>query len=390
MRVFIVPPNDLLRHPLPNRVYHIAKRLADKYEIYLLSYTGHPLAKEKKRELKAIEIPVNNAIRVGNLGLYYIINTPQIHEAIKSVIDKYGIDIVLHGNILPSFIASRLSKKYRIPSVYDFLDYYPQSASAYYSRGKWIVERYVWMTIHKAILNSNAVVTPSHSLRKVVEGIAGNTQVHVIPNGVDAKVFRPVDQKIARRSIGLSSEHHVALLAGSLDAWLDVEGVFKAISELIRRGFDLRLVIVGYPHSSFYLYYMSKLAKHYGIYNHLYIYPSQPYEKMPLFINSSDFVLAPYKKMIKNYTTPVKFAESLACGVPIVTTNIPEFRFWYGQGIFQYDTSGELVEVIKGLLSRVDEVKSILRERRLRYIELFDWDNIANKYSKIIESLHRK
>jgi len=53
MKVLIVPPNDLLRHPIPNRLYHIAKRLAEKYGIFLLSYINHPLAGNVKRSLKA-------------------------------------------------------------------------------------------------------------------------------------------------------------------------------------------------------------------------------------------------------------------------------------------------------------------------------------------------
>ena len=44
MKILLIPPNDLLRHPVPNRMYHIAKRLARNYDIYLLFYTKHLLA----------------------------------------------------------------------------------------------------------------------------------------------------------------------------------------------------------------------------------------------------------------------------------------------------------------------------------------------------------
>jgi hypothetical protein len=49
MRIFIIPPNDLLRHPIPNCMYYIAKRLANNHEIFILSYTNHPLTHDKEK-----------------------------------------------------------------------------------------------------------------------------------------------------------------------------------------------------------------------------------------------------------------------------------------------------------------------------------------------------
>jgi len=42
MRLLLIPPNDLLRHPIPNRMFHIAKRLAKRHEIYpqVMAYTS--------------------------------------------------------------------------------------------------------------------------------------------------------------------------------------------------------------------------------------------------------------------------------------------------------------------------------------------------------------
>jgi len=94
MKILLVPPNDLLRHPIPNRMYHIAKRLARKYDIVLLSYTGHPLAGEVKRTLKAVEVPVHKAIHVENLGLYYILNASQIYITLKNIISREGINVI--------------------------------------------------------------------------------------------------------------------------------------------------------------------------------------------------------------------------------------------------------------------------------------------------------
>jgi glycosyltransferase involved in cell wall biosynthesis len=387
MKVFLIPPNDLLRHPIPNRMYHIARKLSRKHGIYLLSYTNHPLVDGiKKRGLKAVEIPVSNAVRVRNLGLYYVVNAPQIYASIKRVIDGEGIDVVIHANILPSLIASKLAKRFGVPNIYDYLDHYPESASAYYSQGRQFVELGVRLFVSQALKNSDAVVTPSYGLKRVVSTIIPGKPVYVVPNGVDAELFKPQDRNSARRMIGLDTNCYLLLLQGSLDVWMDIAGIIKVLSRL-HRMVDVKLLVVGVSHAKHYYRLLLKYAKHYGINKHVYIYPPQPYERMPIFINSSDIVFAPYLKTVKNLATPLKIAEALACGVPVVTTNIVEFRLWYKQGIYTYSTYAELENILKQLLSNIDTIRTTLRKNSYSFREAFSWDRLAEKYEVLIERL---
>jgi len=75
MRILLIPPNDLLRHPIPNRVFHLTKRLAKRHEIFLLSYTKHPLTGDTpRRSFNGFEVQLGNVVKVRNLGLYYMVN----------------------------------------------------------------------------------------------------------------------------------------------------------------------------------------------------------------------------------------------------------------------------------------------------------------------------
>jgi glycosyltransferase involved in cell wall biosynthesis len=386
MRIFIIPVNNLLRHPIPTRMYHIAKRLANNHEIFILSYTNHPLAHEIKRSLKAVEIPVSNALKTNNLGLYYIINASQIYTTIKNVIQKEDIDVIIHGNILPSFIASRLAKKMRIPNIYDFQDYFPESASAYYTKGRGLIEMGVKTFVYPALRNSDVIVTPSYGLKKIVENIAPSKPVHVIPNGVDAEIFKPIDQKIARREIGLDTDYHILLLQGSLDVWIEVENIMRVLREL-RKIADIRLLMVGFSHAKYYHQLLTVYAKHFGIDKYIYIYPPQPYERMPLFINSSDIVIAPFRKIIMNFATPLKIVEALACGVPVIATDIIEYRLWYSKGLYTYSSYDDLKKITKYILDNVSQIKNDLIKYTTSFIYTFSWDNIASKYILLINGI---
>ena len=385
-RILLVPPNDLLRHPIPNRMYHIAKRLARYYRIYLLAYPGHPLAGDVQRSLEAVEITFKRFIRTSNLGTYYVVNSFQMYVEIRRTLWKEGIDAVIHANILPSFIASHLAKKSGIPNIYDFLDYFPESASAYHARGKGFVELGARELIYATLRNSDIVVTPSLGLKKAVKSMVTDKPVRVIPNGVDAELFKPIDQRIARKSIGLNGDYRLLLLQGSLDVWLDVENILRVLSKL-RKSIDMRLLVVGLSHAKFYHKLLLEYVKRYGVDKYIYTYTPQPYERMPLFINSSDIVLAPYRKMLKNITTPLKIAEALACGVPVITTNMAEFKIWYKQGVYTYSTHVELENIMRCLLDNLDEVRATLREYSHSFREVFSWDNLAKKYKDILETV---
>ena len=390
MKLLLIPPNDLLRHPIPNRMYHIAKRLAKKHEIYLVSYTGHPLANPaKRRTLPVFEIPLGYAVKTNNVGLYYILNATQIYNTINQVLTNEEIHVVLHANILPSLIAARLSEKFGIPLIYDYLDYFPESASTYYTRAKWIIEKGVWLLTAEALKSSDVVITPSYGLKAVVSHVAPHLPIYVIPNGVDSEVFKPTDKKSAKKEIGLDTDYYVALLQGSIDVWIDIIQVLKVIKEL-RRQHDIRIAVVGFSHKKRYFELLLQYAKKLNLEKYIYTYPPQPYEKMPTFINASDVVFSPVVRKIMNFATPLKIIEALACGVPVVATDIPEYKLWYRYGIYTYRDHIELKQTLNNILLHQEDIKNHLHKHSQNIRQRFSWDRIAKEYEIILETTTKR
>jgi len=106
-----------------------------------------------------------------------------------------------------------------------------------------------------------------------------------------------------------------------------------------------------------------------------------------LFINSGDIVLAPVRKMLMNFATPLKIAEAISCGVPVVTTAIAEFKLWYKQGIHIYSTYAELENILKQLLSNIDTIKATLHKNAYNFREAFSWDRLAERYKRLLGSI---
>ncbi|MEM5822468.1 MAG: glycosyltransferase [Ignisphaera sp.] len=377
-RILIIPPNDLLRHPIPNRMYHIAKQLSRKYDITIFSYPNHPLSNGVLRELHANELGYKT-FRVKDLGIYYVVNAPHMMSAMKHSIKE--VDVVIHANVLPSVIAAKLAKKYGKTVIYDYVDHFPQSASAYY-RGitKKLVEKFVTLTVLQAIKDSTAIVTPSFGLASLIRGYADKL-VYIIPNGVDPNLFKPKDVGLARKEVGIDYDGTIILLYGSIDTWLEIEPLLHTIKRLK----DVRLMVVGYSHGKYYYRQLESLIRRLDIEDRIFRRPPQPYEKMPLFVNASNIIVAPFSRGMISYATPLKIIESLACARPVVTTNISEFKLWFKKGVFYYSSSREIYELLDSLVKEFDSVQRQLLSYSEVIRSLYSWESIAEAYRRVIE-----
>jgi glycosyltransferase involved in cell wall biosynthesis len=392
LNILVIPPNDLLRHPIPNRLYHLVKRFAKKHNVFLLSYPKHPLANgEKARSMKCVEVSYKPLLGNGNLGLYYVANAPAMGSALTKVLGD--VDVVLHANIVPSLIAAQLAKKRGIPLVYDYLDHFPESASAYYAGTPLYPASYkaVYAIVARNLRASDLIVTVSFTLREIVASIVGDSsKVALIPNGVDPELFKPMDSEAARRAVGLESFDHVLLYYGSIDAWLSFETLLKLTKKLRSALGNVALVLVGVSHNPAMRRELARAAVEHGLGKSMMLLPPQPHEKISLFVNAADLVVAPYKRVAKNYGTPLKILETLACAKPVATTNIPEFKLWFrGAPVYHYSNESELEELALKLLPLGDAQREELLKASEQVRTRFSWDALAAQYEGLLKTLCR-
>jgi glycosyltransferase involved in cell wall biosynthesis len=331
-------------------------------------------------------------IRTGGLGLYYTTNAFGIFKALSKLMKTERIDIIVHANIIPSYIALKIATMHGIPSIYDYHDHFPDSAASYYTNYclSRIARTSALGIVRRNIEMSNYLVSVGYAFQSYIQGMVKSKRdkIAVIPNGLDADLFRPAAQDQARELIGLEGYRYVLLYYGSMDVWVDFDVLLRLVGKLRKNHRNILLMLVGLSHNPSAKARLVALIRECKLEKNVIFFPPQPYERMPLFVNASDAVIIPYKKCFKNYVVPLKIVESLACAKPVITSLIEEFKLWFGEmPIIYYDDKETLEAKVTGLMRSYDALRPDLIAASRDIRRRFSWKTLASEYDQTLRAL---
>jgi len=203
------------------------------------------------------------------------------------------------------------------------------------------------------------------------------SKVVVIPVGVNASVFVPVDKSKCRKEFCIPDGSKVMLVVARLEKEKNVSGAI----ELVRDHFDFEnhlLLIVGIGTQEQKLKEMAK-----GIKNAKVKFLGQiQHETLPKIISASDVVIVP--SLLES--GPLIIIEAMACGVPAVSTNVGRAKIFIadtGCGSVVDAVNNEFAEKVKTILYSNISVKEICIER----VKMFSFHNTGVETMKLIEEL---
>ncbi len=384
--VLLVPVNDLLTHPIETRFISIAKKLTEKFNFNfsVLRYNNIPTSSNSKRKLDFNLIDLND-FKTANVGTYYVANSLPMVSALSNHLKNEHVDLIIHANVIPSSIAVTLGKMFHIPSIYDFQDYFPESAASYFKDGllKSITYSLTSNLTKFNVKQSDAVVTVTKAHEKIIQDYDPTKPIRVIPNGVDTDIFQPIPKDIALKKLKLEkfADKTILIYFGSIDPWLDFDPVFRVMKNLERKGLDVVLFLVGFCHGKYFLEEIKNLATEIGVQNRLFVFDPVPQDELVYYVNAADVTLVPYKLSLKNQAVPLKILESIACGTYVCTRNLSEILERFGDVVSSYSTEEELessiMNFVKGKVNfSSDRIKEIMKQ--------YSWNNIASSYSELI------
>jgi D-inositol-3-phosphate glycosyltransferase len=204
---------------------------------------------------------------------------------------------------------------------------------------------------------------------------ASSEKISVVPCGVNLGQFRVVDKAQARQYLGFGDDN-IILFVGRIDPLKGIDKLIKALPYLRNiRGLRL-LVIGGGEHSQHEIEQLRKLACDLKI-DHLVTFMDLvKHEQLPYFYSGADVCVVPsyYESF------GLVALESLACGTPVVATDVGDFSNIILEGetgyVVEDNIPQHLAEKIALLLSRPcrdEESAQLIRST----ISEFSWSNIA-------------
>ena len=205
--------------------------------------------------------------------------------------------------------------------------------------------------------------------------------------GVDTNIFFPMERSYTKKKLGLEKYRKIILWPRGLGFYLNSDTLIRAAKEVINADKNIYFIILSDVGGEVeYLKHVS-ISKELGIESNFIWKRQVRYDEMPLYYNSSDIVLS-----LSNYDSlPNIMLEGMACGIPVIMSNIPQIR-----EVIENDINGILVnpndykEVAKKILYLIED-KALVDEFKNRnniiIKEKYSIEVNKNKIKTLLKSL---
>ncbi len=208
---------------------------------------------------------------------------------------------------------------------------------------------------------------------------APKDRIGIIPCGVNMAAFRPRDRQAARRKVGLGDEKTV-LFAGRIEPLKGIDQLLRAIALLKDK--SVRLVVIGgNEENQEQIDGLKALAGSLGIAERVTFPGTVKHEIMPYYYSAADVSVVP-----SYYESFCLVAlESLACGTPVVATDVGDLRKIIRSGetgfVLPDNSPAGLAANITEVLSwPADEASKLARARLIRSsIAAYAWPRVARQ-----------
>ncbi len=379
--------SDWTSHPLPSRLHFIFDRLAVNHRVHVLGFKIGRFDGTTSRATKAI-VHEATMIPASDLSAYYLLNASYHYERISQIISEQKIDVIVAANILASSAAFIAARRFGIPSVYDYLDHFPDSAALYYKNPgmKRLVRTSVEAVVKENLKFADKTVVVSRSLLNMMKadyGVAAR-KLTLIPNGVDVDVFRPCKRTDALLKIGRSDldSDFLLVFVGSVESRFDLETPIRAVIRLTSEGMKIKLLIVG-PGLSRYHF---ELRQKYSEFPCIEFVGYVSDELLPYYVNIANICLAAYRPMLMNFSITLKMLQYLSCGKVTFMSRIPDAKRVFGDVVVEYGDVDELVKKVRDVYDDFGYYSSIGEEGR-KIASEYSWTNIASTYESLLHTL---
>ena len=239
----------------------------------------------------------------------------------------------------------------------------------------------------ETLARADAIVCVSRVTKGYLASLgATSKRIEVIPNGVDVEAFA------AAPAPPRDGCEPVLLYLGTLADWQGIGTIVEALPRVLAHR-SVRLRVVGRGRSR-QRKDLAKRVRKLGLEAHVSVEPGVPHHEVPAVIASADLCLAPLAYNERNVVQgccPLKVLEYLACGRPVVASNLPVVRELVREGRDALLVAPDAPEALAAAVLRLLEDPRLAArlgargQRRVR--EAFTWKRAQKRLLKLYERL---
>jgi len=231
------------------------------------------------------------------------------------------------------------------------------------------------LMVRKLLRRANEVVAPSPYLQQVLSSY--RPDIVVIPNPIDIDMY-PSPAKFTGK--------HNLIWVRAFHEIYNPSLAPKVINRLLKDWPDIHLTMVGPDKGDGSLQKMIEIAKDLGVMDHIHLPGGVPGEKVPEYLSKGDFFIN-----TTNFdNTPVSVIEAMACGLPIVTTNVGGIPYLVEDGmdglLVPPDDPDAMAEALRKILSDRNMAAKLSQNAR-RKAEGFDWSIVLPLWEQVFTDL---
>ncbi len=210
------------------------------------------------------------------------------------------------------------------------------------------------------------------------------SKTEIIHAGVDAELFRPVDSRKVREAHGIKG--NIVVYVGSMSAWHGAEHLIGVAERM--KDMDVTFLMVGKDVAA-----LKELAKRKGVPGKFVFTGFVDYKDVPAYIAAADVAVAPYdpagfKGMEKHgfYFSPIKIFEYMACGKPVITSNVEIVRDLIKENecgiVAEPGDIEELADKIKFILNNPELREKLGKNGRKAVLEKYSWNHVVERFQR--------
>lgn len=206
-------------------------------------------------------------------------------------------------------------------------------------------------------------------------------KIALVPNGADRDTFAVLDRPAGRtrlaalrRELDLAETQPVIVYVGSMSLVSHaIDLLLEAFLKVCERQPDTRLLLVGGGED---LEHLRRLAQHLEVADHVHFVGRVPAEEVPYYYRMGTVTVDPRRDSLPAESSlSLKLIESIATGVPCVTTDVGDRRLMVGEAGIAVPP-GDAQALAEALLSILEEPRNAARMRQaaLALRERYWWD----------------